>query len=209
MAEPAAGAETLVFGRDTIRARRVTGPDPEQHRQVRATKNAGEMAALRHPATAHRWARRGLLPDVCDSAGWLQRSLAGHISAATGRPGVASTYDADREDTCVTIRTAAGRRLGAMHAELAAPCGDAGVVPECSEGGDAGTGVPVAGSTRLRRARLPDRPRTARWLPVQLAGRRRPRAALAQALVCRPPRLLVAGEPASALVAAVPQPVPS
>ena len=108
----------------------------------------------------------------------------------------------------MTIRTAAGRRLGAMRAELAVPCGDAGVVPECSEGGDAGTGVPVPGNPRLRRVRLPDRPRTARWLPVQLAGRRRPRAALPQALVCRPPRLLVAGAPTSALLT-VPVPVPS
>ena len=106
----------------------------------------------------------------------------------------------------MAIRTAAGRRLGAVRAEPAGPCRHAGVVPECSEGGGAGTGVAVPGSARLRRVGLNDRPRPARRLPVQLAVRRRQRVALAQAIVRRP-RLLAAGEPASALVAAVPRPV--
>lgn len=41
---------TFVSDRGKIRSRRVTGLDPEQHRQVaRAVKNAREMALLPYP----------------------------------------------------------------------------------------------------------------------------------------------------------------
>ena len=43
---------TFMSDRGKIRARRVTGLDPEQHRQVaRAIKNAREMALLPYPTT--------------------------------------------------------------------------------------------------------------------------------------------------------------
>ncbi|KGH48705.1 MULTISPECIES: 30S ribosomal protein S18 [Modestobacter] len=43
---------TFISDRGKIRARRVTGLTPEQHRQVaRAIKNAREMALLPYPST--------------------------------------------------------------------------------------------------------------------------------------------------------------
>ena len=42
---------TFLSDRGKIRSRRVTGLDPQQHRQVaRAIRNAREMALLPHPA---------------------------------------------------------------------------------------------------------------------------------------------------------------
>jgi hypothetical protein len=99
----------------------------------------------------------------------------------------------------VTIRTAAGRRSGAVRAELVGPCQDAGVVPECSKGGDARTGVAVPGSIRLGGSWLPDRPRSIRRLRVRCSSNQRPRLVHALGLARRP-RSLVVGAPSSALV---------
>lgn len=98
----------------------------------------------------------------------------------------------------MAIRTAA-RRLGALHAELVGSCQDAGVVPECSEGGDGRTGVAVPSSTRLGMLHLPDRSRAIPLLRVRCFSSQGPRLAHAVGLARRP-RLRIVGVPTSPLV---------
>ena len=98
----------------------------------------------------------------------------------------------------MAIRTAAGRRSGAVRVERDGPCQDGAVVLECSEGGDARTGVAVPGSIRFGGIWLPDRPRSIRRLRMRCSSSQRPRLVHALGLARRP-RSLVVGAPSSAL----------